>query len=54
MKMIEAILAGGGQRERGMNIPARPFAMIQEEDMDAIQAEWEIWMNERVIRQLGL
>jgi phage gpG-like protein len=54
MKMIEAVLVGGGQSERGMNIPARPFAMIQEEDMDAIQAEWEIWMNERVIRQLGL
>lgn len=48
--MMEAVI-GGGMKAWA---PARPFAMIQEQDLDAIQAEFEIWMNERVIARLGL
>jgi phage gpG-like protein len=51
--MMDAVLAGGSG-ERGMNIPARPFAMIQTADLDAIQDVWAIWLNERVIAKLGL
>jgi phage gpG-like protein len=53
MSMMDAVLAGGSG-ERGMNIPARPFAMIQTSDLDAIQDVWEIWLNERIIARLGL
>jgi phage gpG-like protein len=53
-KMMDDVLSGSFGTERGMNIPARPFAMIQTEDMDAIQTEWEIWLNERVVAKLGL
>lgn len=53
-KIVNAVLAGGFSSERGMNIPARPFAMVQEEDLDKIRDEWDIWLNERMIRQLGL
>lgn len=54
MNMIHHIATGGFSSERGMNIPARPFAMVQTSDLDAIQAEWEIWLNERIIARLGL
>lgn len=54
MSMMDAVLAGGASSERGMNIPARPFAMVQTADLDAIQDVWEIWLNERVIAKLGL
>jgi phage gpG-like protein len=53
MSMMDAVLSGGSG-ERGMNIPARPFAMVQTSDLDAIQEVWEIWLNERVIAKLGL
>lgn len=55
MSMMDAVLASGaGGGERGMNIPARSFAMVQTSDLDAIQTVWEIWMNERIIARLGL
>jgi phage gpG-like protein len=54
MNMIHHIATGGASSERGQNIPARPFAMVQTSDLDAIQAEWEIWLNERIIARLGL
>jgi phage gpG-like protein len=54
MSMMDAVIAAGSSSERGQNIPARPFAMIQTVDLDAIQAEWEIWLNERIIARLGL
>jgi len=43
-----------GTRSGAANIPARQFAMLQSEDMDAIQIEFEIWLNERIIATLGL
>jgi phage gpG-like protein len=50
MSMIEGVI-GGGHRA---HIPARPFAMVQDEDLDAIEVIWEIWLNERIIARLGL
>lgn len=52
-RMMDQVLSGGSS-ERGKNIPARPFAMVQTADLDAIQDVWEIWLNERVIARLGL
>jgi phage gpG-like protein len=53
MRMIGDVLASGGGGERGQNIPARPFGMVQTSDLDGIQQEFEIWLNERIIAQLG-
>jgi|tagenome__1003787_1003787.scaffolds.fasta_scaffold20867481_3 phage gpG-like protein len=48
---VRTALGGGAKRAF---IPARPFAMVQPKDVDAIQAEFEIWLNERIIARLGL
>jgi phage gpG-like protein len=52
--MMEHVLQHGASNERGKNIPARPFAMVQTEDLDKIQDEFDIWLNERIIARLGL
>jgi phage gpG-like protein len=49
--MMDTVMSGGF---RAAHIPARPFAMVQTEDLDAIQTVFEIWMNERIIARLGL
>jgi phage gpG-like protein len=55
LSMIDHVLSGGGgEGGRGQYLPARPFAMIQTEDLDGIQDVFEIWINERVIARLGL
>jgi phage gpG-like protein len=48
--MMDQVLSGGLRAY----IPARPFAMVQTEDLDAIQTEFEIWLNERIVARLGL
>lgn len=48
MKMMEGVI-GGGHRA---HIPARPFAVIQDVDLDAIQVIWEAWMSERIAARL--
>src|SRR6202012_892431 len=35
--------------ENRVYIPARPFAMLQDEDLDKIQDVFSTWLNERVI-----
>ncbi len=52
--VAEAIAGSGGSGERGKNIPARPFAMVQTEDLDKIVGVFEIWLNERIVARLGL
>lgn len=55
MSMIDNVISGGGgEGGRGQYIPARPFAMIQTEDLNGIVDVFEIWMNERIIARLGL
>lgn len=55
MRMIESVLdAGGGGSQRGKYFPARPFAMVQTEDLDHIRDVFEIWLNERIVARLGL
>jgi len=44
-KMMQAVLGGGF---RAAAIPARPFAMIQVQDVDRIQEVFDVWMGERV------
>jgi|ERR1700760_146188 len=46
--------AGGGSSQRGKYVPARPFAMVQTEDLDKIRDVFEIWINERIVARLGL
>jgi len=48
--MMEKVLSGGLRAYA----PARPFALVQTSDLDAIQLEFEIWMNERIVARLGL
>lgn len=44
-------LGGGGSTGRGyVNIPARPFVLIQPEDHEAIQEIFREWLQERVDR----
>jgi hypothetical protein len=52
--MMESVLSGGGSSQRGSYLPARPFAMIQIDDLDKIVDVFEIWMNERIVARLGL
>jgi phage gpG-like protein len=55
LSMIDNVLAGGGgEGGRGQYLPARPFAMVQTEDLNAIVDVFEIWMNERIVARLGL
>jgi len=55
MSMIERVLeSGGGGGQRGQYFPARPFAMVQTEDLDKIRDVFEIWLNERIVARLGL
>jgi phage gpG-like protein len=44
-----------GQQLRGvdMNIPARPFVMLQAEDIPAIQAVFTKWLEERIAEHWG-
>lgn len=37
-----------------MHVPARPFALLQDEDLDNIQDVFSRWLDERVIARLGL
>jgi len=48
--MMQKVLSGGLKAYA----PARPFALVQTQDLDAIQLEFEIWMNERIVARLGL
>jgi len=54
MSMMENVLAGGGGGQRGGYFPARPFAMVQTDDLDKIADVFEIWLNERIVARLGL
>jgi phage gpG-like protein len=44
---------GGGGSGKAVNIPARPFAMFQTEDMDAIQNIFAQWLQERIDARLA-
>lgn len=52
--MIENVLAAGASSERGKYIPARPFAMVQTEDLDKIVAVFTVWINARIAARLGV
>jgi phage gpG-like protein len=42
------------QGQNKVYIPARPFATLQDEDLDKIQDVFSLWLDERVIARLGL
>jgi phage gpG-like protein len=42
------------QGQNKVYIPARPFALLQDEDLDKIQDVFSEWLNERVVARLGL
>jgi phage gpG-like protein len=42
------------QGQNKVYLPARPFALLQDEDLDGIQTVFGEWLDERIIARLGL
>lgn len=49
-RLRATIKSGGTVRSADFNIPARPFVMLQEEDLPAIENVFAEWLQERVDR----
>jgi phage gpG-like protein len=52
-KLDREILSGSGHTTSGrgaINLPARPFIVFQEEDMDAVYEVFQRWLEERALR----
>jgi phage gpG-like protein len=51
---LQKAKAGGGSTKNfNFSIPARPFVMLQQEDVPAIQRVFEDWLKERVDAHWG-
>jgi len=53
MKQLDKkLLAGSGGRGSSVNIPARPFIVFQDEDMDGVYEVFQRWLEERLMVHL--